>query len=198
MQPVRLGRPDLGHQPGQNTRTRQENLPLPQERHRLVEQRTRPLRPGPGPRREERPDILLRPLVGEVPVAVRLANLGRVLPLRGLASGILRHHRGLGNPELASDVVHHDGRDVHRVRKEQPEETHRPELKAEAEPVLITAPTRYQRPVGVIEEEEPLQLRALRWPGEPAVRGYLIIAQELNRHGPQRRTANLLSQTQMS
>jgi hypothetical protein len=55
-------------------------------------------------------------------------------------------------------------------------------LKAEAQSVVVTAPASDQRPVRVIEEEEPLQLRALRRPREPAIRGNLVIAEELHRH----------------
>jgi len=43
-----------------------------------------------------------------------------------------------------------------------------------------------QRPVLVMEEEHPLEIRLGRRPRVPAVRRHkLIIRQELNRHGPQ-------------
>lgn len=189
MQAVRLRRPDLGDQPGQDARPRQQDLPLPQPRHRLVEQRPRPLRPRPGPRRDERPDLLLRAVVGEVPVAVRLADLRGVLPLRGLPLGVQLHRRRVSDLELARQVVHHHRRNVQRIRQEQADEAHRPELKTEAQPVVVTAPLADQHPVRVVEEEEPLQLRALRRAGKPAVRGNLVIAEELYRHRTQRKPA---------
>lgn len=182
MQAVRLRRPDLGDQPGQDARTRQQDLPLPQPRHRLVEQRPRPLRPRPGPRRDERPDLFLRAVVGEVAVAVGLADLRRVLPLRGLPLGVPLYRRRVSDPELARQIVHYLNRNVQRVRQEQADEAHRPELKAKAQPVVVAAPLADQHPVRVVEEEEPLQFRVLRRPDKPAVRGNLVIAEELYRH----------------
>jgi hypothetical protein len=105
-----------------------------------------------------------------------------VLPLRGLPLGVPLHRRRVSDPELARKVVHHHRRNVQRVHQEQADETHRPKLKAEAQPVVVTAPLTGQHPVRVVKEEEPLQFRALRRADKLAIRGHLFIAEELYRH----------------
>jgi hypothetical protein len=60
-------------------------------------------------------------------------------------------------------------------------------LEAEPEFHVIAATAIDQRPVIVIEEEHPLQVRLRHIPRVPPVRSRLIITQELNRHTPQRR-----------
>jgi hypothetical protein len=48
---------------------------------------------------------------------------------------------------------------------------------------VLTTVLRDQRPIHVIEEEEPLQLRLRQLAPEPPVRRHLLIRQELHRHG---------------
>jgi hypothetical protein len=48
--------------------------------------------------------------------------------------------------------------------------------------MVIRSAPRGQVPIGVIEVEEPLDLARRQLAGEPAVRGNLLIGQELHRH----------------
>jgi hypothetical protein len=104
-----------------------------------------------------------------------------VLPLRGLPFGIALHRRRIGDPELAREVVHHLRRDVQRVGQEHADKANRPELQAEAKPVVITTPLRDQRR-SASSRKKNSSSSALRRADEPAIRGNLIIAEKLHRH----------------
>ena len=58
----------------------------------------------------------------------------------------------------------------------------RPELDPEPEAVCIAAALLDHRPVGIVEEEEPLQLRLGGRAGEAGVRRGLLVSQKVNRH----------------
>lgn len=58
---------------------------------------------------------------------------------------------------------------VQPISQERAQEPHHGRLQAESQPVVFATPFRDQRAVGVIQEEEPLQLSTPRQPDEPAV-----------------------------
>jgi hypothetical protein len=86
--------------------------------------------------------------------------------------------------ELLGQVLQHHTRHVQRIGQERPQRPHRGQLQGEPEPVMSATAFGDQRPVGVVEEEGPIQLRLRRRTAEATKRGRLLIDQELNRHGP--------------
>ena len=74
---------------------------------------------------------------------------------------------------------------VGRIVQEHPEEPHRGHLHREPEPVVCPPLRLDQRPIRIVQEEEPLQLRTGRRPVIPRVLRCLLIRQRLDRHpGP--------------
>ena len=72
------------------------------------------------------------------------------------------------------------------VGEESAQATSRAELDGEAQAVSIAPLGRDQLPVGVIEVEETVQVRARGRLGVAAIAGRLLISEELNRHAPRR------------
>jgi hypothetical protein len=60
----------------------------------------------------------------------------------------------------------------------------RGELQRKAQPRMLPPPLGDQRPVRVVEEERPLQLRSGRHTIKAAVGGRLLIGKELDGHSP--------------
>ncbi|KQM07901.1 hypothetical protein FF86_1001157, partial [Frankia sp. CpI1-P] len=105
-----------------------------------------------------------------------------MLMLRRQPLGVPLHHRRVRNVQLAREVVHHHPRHLQRIAQERPQETHRPELNGEPQPRVLAPVPAHELPVGVIQEEEPLQLSPHRLTIEPPVRRNLLICEELHRH----------------
>jgi hypothetical protein len=95
---------------------------------------------------------------------------------------------GSGTPQLPGHEVQHRARHVQRLLQERPEPPHGHQLQGEPDPHVGPAAPVHQRPVLVVEEENPVQVRLRRRVCVPAVRSRLIIGQELHRHRPQSRT----------
>jgi hypothetical protein len=74
------------------------------------------------------------------------------------------------------------GGDVHGVGEERAQLTYRPQLDRETQAVRVAAALFDHRPVGVVEEEEPLQLCPGGGAGEAGVRRGLLVSQEIDRH----------------
>lgn len=106
-----------------------------------------------------------------------------MLPLRRLPVGIPLHYRCVGHLQLHRHELHHRPRHIQRIRQKPTQEPHRPQLRRETQPVVLTTAPGDLLPIGVIKEEEPLQLRPRRVTHEPPERGHLIVAEELHRHG---------------
>jgi hypothetical protein len=72
--------------------------------------------------------------------------------------GVALHARRIGHPQLACDVVEDHRRHVQRVDQEQPQRSHRHQLKRETEPQMIH-PTPVDQPqIGIIEQAPPGEL----------------------------------------
>ena len=76
--------------------------------------------------------------------------------------GVVLDHRRVRHAQLIGQVLHHCPRHIQRILQERPQEPHRAQLQREAQPVVRTTAGVHQLPVGVIEEDEPLQLRPRR------------------------------------
>ncbi len=92
--------------------------------------------------------------------------------------------RRIGDLHLAGHVVDGLGWDIDRIGEEDAEEPDRPKLDPKPETVRVATPPVNEQPVGIIEEEEALQLTLRRSAGEAAVSRRLLISEELNRHRP--------------
>jgi len=57
-------------------------------------------------------------------------------------------------------------------------------LEHQPEPVVITPPITDQVPIGIVEDEETLQIRPRRHTIKTPIPGYLRISQKFHRHGP--------------
>jgi len=102
--------------------------------------------------------------------------------------GVPLHTRRIRDVQLLGHEVQHHHRHIQRILQEHPHIPHRHQLKTEAQPHVITTTVLDQRPILVIEEEHPLQLRPRRPPDVPAISRRLVISQKLHRHTPQSRT----------
>jgi len=93
------------------------------------------------------------------------------------------HHRGVLDPELPGQVLHHRPRHSERiVHPEQPDVANGAHLDGEAELMRGRASERDQIPVDVVQEEEPLKLGSGRLLGELSVRLGLFVSQEFHGH----------------
>ncbi|GAA2627353.1 hypothetical protein GCM10010411_75580 [Actinomadura fulvescens] len=99
----------------------------------------------------------------------------------------IRSERTSRSRALLGEIQHHPG-DIQRILQKRPDPTHGHELEAEAEPHMFTTVPINERPIIVIEEEHPLQIRTRRRTRVPAVRRRLFVGQEVHRHTPQSRT----------
>jgi len=68
--------------------------------------------------------------------------------------------------DLISDIPHHSERRHRPIGQERPQEPDGPHLHREPDPVVITTPYPHTLAVRIVQEEEPLQLRAARLPVE--------------------------------
>jgi len=96
--------------------------------------------------------------------------------------------RRISDPGLLSPEVQHHHRHVQRIRQKRPGPSHGNELETEPGLHALTTTALDQRPVFVVQKEDPLQVRTRRHPSVPAVGRRLSIGQELRRHTPQSRT----------
>lgn len=109
-------------------------------------------------------------MVLERVVAVRVADLPRMLVRRLQPLGVLLDAGDILDPQLLGQVLHHRPRHIQRVLQEQPDGPDHADLESEAKAIVIPAPLRDQLSVLVIQEEEPLQLRLRRLLSELSVR----------------------------
>ena len=84
--------------------------------------------------------------------------------------------------QLFSDVPHHTQRRRRPIGQESAQKPDRPQLHRKPDPMMITPPRLHPPAVGVVQKEEPLQLRAAGLTVEPPINRGLIIAEELHRH----------------
>jgi len=106
-----------------------------------------------------------------------------VLKTRRAAAHVAIQARRIAGAHLSSDVRHNPSGHVGRVSQEQAKEPQRAELQREADAVAITTALGDQSLIGVVEEEEPLQLRPRRRAYETAV-GRLTLTAGLRDHDP--------------
>lgn len=71
---------------------------------------------------------------------------------------------------------------VGRVSEECTQEPHRPQLNPEAKAVGVSPPLLYELSVGIVQGEEPLQLRSGGRSLKSPIGDYLLIGEEFNRH----------------
>jgi hypothetical protein len=162
-------------------RARQENLVLEQPCDGEVEQHARALAHGPRPCLQPLTEPALDRLVAEVPVAVRPADLRRVVPAR-LAVAIALEDREVGDVELTGHVVDHQPGDVGGIGQERPQEPHRAELQREPQPRPIPGAALDQGSVGVVEVEVAVELLGGRVVAETPEALPPLLGQELDRH----------------
>ena len=179
---------DLRDQAREPRHPGQQDVPLPQPRQPIGEDRLRAVPGRPRAGRCPSGELLLG--VGELPVPAGPPDLPLVIEPRLLPLGVPLHLRRVGQAHLAGHEVQHLGRHVERVLHERPQPPHHHQLQREPGPHVVPAVPAYTPPVIVIEEEHPLQVRLRRRPREPAVRRSLTIRQELHRHRPHRKAAN--------
>ena len=117
---------------------------------------------------------------------VDLADLPLMIEPGLRPPGVPLHLRRVGHLQLSGYEIHHRGRHIEGILQ-GPKPAHRHQLEREPQLHVFPAAAAGQRPVLVIEEEHPLQVRLRRRPRVPAVRRGLIISQELHRHTPQSR-----------
>jgi hypothetical protein len=94
---------------------------------------------------------------------------------------ILLHARRVADRRLIGQELHRRPRNVQRILQEAPYCPHGAQLHRETQAMIRSAP-RDQASIGVIEVEGALDLARRQLAGEPAVRGNLLIGQELHRH----------------
>ena len=174
------------HELDQRRRTWQQHAPLAKPANRKVEQRPRTIARRPRPIIQ--PGHQVRFAGWERDVAVPRGDLPLVLQPCLHPIGVPLHARRISHPDLTSDVVDHPDRDIQRIGQERADMTHRDQLQCEPEPVVVAAPLRDDNPVGIIEEEEPLQHLTFGICTVPPVASQLLIAQQSRRHDKQRTT----------
>ncbi len=99
-----------------------------------------------------------------------------------LPLGVPAGARGIVDAELLGDIVQHLGRHIERIGQEGADEPDGHGLEGEPETVVVTTTAGDQGLVRVIEVEASLQLHSRRRAGVAAVRGGLLITEELNGH----------------
>jgi hypothetical protein len=155
-------------QPRQRIQRRQQHPPLPQPRHRPVEDCLATLTGRPRP-----PIHPPRQLVGnlrELLPPVRSLDLPPMLEPGHLPHHVVPHHRRPANLQLPCQVLHHRLQHIERVVQERPQVPHRGQLQREPQPIRRPTTLTDQLPVDVVQEEEPLQILDHRRPHETPVR----------------------------
>lgn len=120
-------------------------------------------------------------------VAVGVPDLPRVLVRRLRPLGVPLHARRVLDPQLRGQVLDHRPRHVQRIVHQEPADIpHGAHLHREPQLVSLRPPRRAQVPVHVVQEEEPLQLRACGLLGELPVRLglYLYVGQKCQGRSP--------------
>jgi hypothetical protein len=152
-----------------------------QPTRRVVELRDRSLGVSPCPPVQEHPE---HPAVGGVlvpVVAVRIADLPRVLVRRLWPLGVLLEAGGILNLQLLRQMLNDRPRHNQGILQEQPDVPDRSHLHGEAQAIMVTSPLRVQAPVHVVEEEA-LQLGPRRFFGEASIGLSLLISQKFHGH----------------
>ena len=175
---------DLRDQPRQRCHPWQQDLPLPQPRHPVEEDRFGAV-PG-RPRAGCHPIGELRLDVGELLQLAGPADLPLVIEPRLPPLGVPLNLRRVRHPQLPGHEVQHRTRHLQRVLQERAQPANGHQLQGEAEFHVLSATPVDQRPVP-LEEEHPLQIRLRRRARVPAVGRRFIIRQELHRHRSQSR-----------
>ncbi|HEX9373715.1 MAG TPA: hypothetical protein VF897_22065, partial [Roseiflexaceae bacterium] len=171
-----------GDRPGQHAGTGQQHLGLDQPSSRQIEQDAGTLGGRPRPRIQPGRQLRVRGGLGEVAVAVLALDLPGVLAVRRLARGVVDQAARI-DAQLLGDPCSDDLGHLGRPGQERAQEPHGAQLHGEAKTVVLAAAAIDQHPVAIVEVKEPLQLRRRRRLGIAAVRGPVLSAQEINRHG---------------
>jgi hypothetical protein len=147
-----------------------------------VEEQAGPLgaEPGAGVEPADQAEVLR--LVGEVAVAIPPPDLAGVLAVRGRAVQVSGEAGRVRDPQLATQMGHHPGRDIGRVGEEGAQEPNCDHLQCEAQPVLVPTALGDQGQVGVIEMEVPSQLGGRGLASVAAVALLLLRGQEIDGH----------------
>jgi len=149
-------------------------------RGRPIEQHPRRLVRGPGPGRQEL--LQLSGGRGELAVAVGPPDLDGVLVLRLPALSVPGQARGVRDLQLVGQIGDDRRGDVQGVGQEGAQEPDGAELHREAQAVVLAAVPVDEVAIGVVQEEEALQLRPGERLGVSAVRSGLVVGEELDRH----------------
>jgi hypothetical protein len=111
-------------------------------------------------------------------------DLTGMLAVRRIPLAIFRQAARILDSKFLGDPAGDDLRHLGGAGEERAEEPHRAQLHGKPEPIVITAMSRDQRPVALVEVKEPLKLRNRRRLAVAAVARQLGRAQEIDRHGP--------------
>ncbi len=186
-QPLRRGVPFPRHQPGQPGHPGQQHIPFPQPPHRISEDRLRAVPGHPRPPVGERRELALH--LGEVLQRERLLNLSRVLTMRGLPHGVPLQARRISDLQLPGQEVDDLGwHPIQLIHQKPADIAHRGELDAEPQPVVIFPLPGHQLAIGIVQVEEPLQVRQRHRAAIAAEGRRFLVTEELHRHGLHRRT----------
>jgi hypothetical protein len=182
-EPQRRPVADARDESGQGGDAGEQRLLLDQASRGQVEQDARPLGTEPGPRVQPAHQPEVPGLVGELTVAVALADLRRVVPARVAAP--VRRQIGRGRHlELRRHVRNDISGYIGWVGQEGAQEPDRDELERHAEAVVVAASLGHERAVGVVKVEVAGELGRRGRTGVPAVPLLLLVGEELDRHRP--------------
>ena len=184
------GLPHRVDQPGQHADPGQQHPVAAQPSHALLEQRRRSLGVRPRPAVQEPAELRGDRSLVEHPEPVGVPDLPRVLVGGLRALRVALRTRRIGHAQLLGQVLHHRPRHRQRILQEHAQITHGRGLQHEPEPVVIAAPITYPLLVGVVEQEEPLQVGPRRHAVKAAIGSDLRIRQEIQRHAVRRPPAS--------
>ncbi len=190
MHAVGGGLPHRVDQPGQHADPGQQHPVAAQPSHALLEQRRRSLGLRPRPAVQEPAELRGDRSLVEHPEPVGVPDLPRVLVGGLRALRVALRTRRIGHAQLLGQVLHHRPRHRQRILQEHAQITHGRGLQHEPEPVVIAAPITYPLLVGVVEQEEPLQVGPRRHAIKAAIGSDLRIRQEIQRHAVRRPPAS--------
>jgi hypothetical protein len=106
---------------------------------------------------------------GELPIAVPRGDLCDVLKARRATVRVAAQPRSVGGSYLLGDVDADRAWRIGRVARDRAEQPYGAQLQREPDPVAIAPALGDQPAIGVVKEEEPLQLRPRRRTNEAAV-----------------------------
>jgi len=181
--PEPRGRPlaHPGNQPGQRAEAREHHLARDQARHRKIEQCTGPLGADPRPRVEPAYEAKILRLVGEVAIAIALADQRGVVPAC-LRDAVALQTGAIGDPELPCQRRHDARWHGTRVLKEGAQGAHRDQLDGEANLRVITAALRDEGAVGIVEVEDASEIDRRRLADVSTIGVGPVVGEKVDRH----------------